>query len=1054
MDIRNFLKNICRYNLFLFSIGILSFSIAIAAFYSLVLQKNNIFIAVVLPSDTEQYKSTKDALEIYASDINAHGGIKGNNLEIEFYFDDSELNKAREVANRIVNNKQYLAVVGHFDKKITESVISIYEQAKIPLIVPNLDIETTSEWVFQLKPSTESYGNYLAAYTKKVLNKTNVNIIYSDDEKNNKLVRAFTQEFEKISGVVQAINLHDVNDLILNEIKASKQMLLLAIDNKDKVVDLIKKVRKEEKEDQAVIVTSKEEINQQLSIMLTSPLLGNHIEKGELDNRELSNLYIPALMFLDSLLTPDLSSVEQQYKLNYRKKTDHKDNPDYKQHLNHEQMNLVLSTSLIVNSLENLLLESYEKTGFFIDKNVLSIKQVSHETLKEALGKIKVKHYQWFNENREGNENLYFLGTYRNKQLISAPINPTFINKEHILNLTENDKEKIITIGEENQYPAKIVYSGIAINKISDFNSVTSSYNMDFFLWFRSSTDSNDKKCMEPSEQADRESNCVDNIEFLNTVKPTLLLEAVQATIARSNKEKPSTDINQMSAVLVDDIKSDGQHYRRYHITGRFYTINKDNYALGLYEMFIRFRHYNENNYKLTYVSDHHNSNRGVFNLETTQVDAVNKAKFNVVDDPYYTLDNSFIYTYLSEKAMLGRPKGVEEDNYFSHFIAEYHVKPVLWSFRGIISWINDKASSIAATTNNTSGIITEQKHINLSLMVFLLSISAGIFIFTRYGQRKELFNHTSSYWWFLQLFISFFILLFSELVLTQVLLDMKNAEKLDADTLNTLMNYTKYTISILWWLIPAYYITSALQQFLWDPISRQTGAKVPNILRLFAIIVIYALAILGIIIFVFELTIEGLAATSGVIAILFALASKIDLSNIIAGLGISLSKTFKLEDWVKVGDITGKVTGITPKSIKLWTNENHVIDIPNKIVNGSIITNFTALGKNKLAIQIKTADDCHIETVEKVLLEALNNLQIEATHAIALDPQPSAKFEALGDGCHLYEVVFFITDYGQYNNLRKLAYQLIANELIEKEIKSPISEHFISMSTPVAINS
>ena len=284
-----------------------------------------------------------------------------------------------------------------------------------------------------------------------------------------------------------------------------------------------------------------------------------------------------------------------------------------------------------------------------------------------------------------------------------------------------------------------------------------------------------------------------------------------------------------------------------------------------------------------------------------------------------------------------------------------------------------------------------------------------------------------------LQLLVIFFILLFTEFALSQTLFNLHSSDwgSNNLDTINSLMQYSNKTIAVLWWLLPAYYITSAFEQFLWHPIQKQTGAEVPNVLRLFVTIVVYLFAFMGIMAFVFEVTITSLAATSGVLAIIFAIASKVDISNIIAGLGISFSKVFKLGDWVRIGDVEGKVVEMTPRSTKVLTFDSSIINIPNTTVSGSTIENYTHPNKAfRLMIRLEIVPIYRFELAEKVLLDALS-----VTEGILDRPAPKVIFKGQGDSSQIFEVYFFIDDYSRKAILRESAWRRIWRHLEQADI-------------------
>jgi branched-chain amino acid transport system substrate-binding protein len=57
----------------------------------------------------------------------------------------------------------------------------------------------------------------------------------------------------------------------------------------------------------------------------------------------------------------------------------------------------------------------------------------------------------------------------------------------------------------------------------------------------------------------------------------------------------------------------------------------------------------------------------------------------------------------------------------------------------------------------------------------------------------------------------------------------------------------------ILWWIVPAFLVTVALQRFVWKPAEARSGTPVPTILRYFVAFIIYMLAFFGVVAFVFD---------------------------------------------------------------------------------------------------------------------------------------------------------------------------------------------------------
>src|SRR3974390_2358106 len=76
----------------------------------------------------------KKTLEMYVADINAAGGINGQQLQLFVYDDGGDANKARTFATRLVEEDKVDAVVGGSITGTSLAMRDIYEDAGIPFI--------------------------------------------------------------------------------------------------------------------------------------------------------------------------------------------------------------------------------------------------------------------------------------------------------------------------------------------------------------------------------------------------------------------------------------------------------------------------------------------------------------------------------------------------------------------------------------------------------------------------------------------------------------------------------------------------------------------------------------------------------------------------------------------------------------------------------------------------------------------------------------------------------------------------------------------------------
>ncbi|HMG19475.1 MAG TPA: ABC transporter substrate-binding protein, partial [Gemmatimonadales bacterium] len=78
-----------------------------------------------------------------------------------------------------------VAVVGHQDSRSTLLAAPVYDEARIPLVVPTATsraIGTASPWIFPLAPNDSQEGAFIAAFATRALGAQAVALLYDNDE--------------------------------------------------------------------------------------------------------------------------------------------------------------------------------------------------------------------------------------------------------------------------------------------------------------------------------------------------------------------------------------------------------------------------------------------------------------------------------------------------------------------------------------------------------------------------------------------------------------------------------------------------------------------------------------------------------------------------------------------------------------------------------------------------------------------------------------------------------------------------------------------------------
>lgn len=116
-----------------------------------------------------------------------------------------------------------------------------------------------------------------------------------------------------------------------------------------------------------------------------------------------------------------------------------------------------------------------------------------------------------------------------------------------------------------------------------------------------------------------------------------------------------------------------------------------------------------------------------------------------------------------------------------------------------------------------------------------------------------------------------------------------------------------------------------------------------------------------------------SLLAGAGVLAIIIGFATQKTLSNIIAGLMISVSQPFRVGDRVRFRDEYGIIQDITLRHTVLKTWDNRHVVIPNAMINEEVINNYTVEDEKILAtLEIGISYDSDIDLARKIIKEEI----------------------------------------------------------------------------------
>ncbi|MDM8568556.1 mechanosensitive ion channel, partial [Thiotrichales bacterium HSG1] len=511
------------------------------------------------------------------------------------------------------------------------------------------------------------------------------------------------------------------------------------------------------------------------------------------------------------------------------------------------------------------------------------------------------------------------MGVYKSNRLISAftqlKIAPDYFDNDHLL-----------SIDGKRMYKTNVVYAGLQFDKISDFkphfdgSKSTVSYMMEFRLWLRFQGD------IKPHE-----------IKFLNAVEPIVLGKP----IINESIGNESTGNESIGNESTGNESTGKVNYQLYKVVGQFkeslYSPKKK-FFTNKYSIGINFRHHNLDHNDLVYVVD-------VLGMEVTDDPAIFKKIKEIQRKTSFfknwPIQELNFFQGIIKKKILGNPKYIDHGNTveYSTFNTEIAIGNNAYAYQVIIP---DKMAFIFFVTS------------------CIVTILLGFLSYRKFDGDV----HYLKYLWFFQVLFVLLLIISAEVLVGRLLLDSMDQYK----------SLVIKMFNILWWLMTAILINIAIERFLWIPLEESTERKVPNLVRFITSLIIYLLACFGIIGFIFEQQFTSALATGGVVTILLGLAVQVDLSNIFAGIALSIEDSFHIGDWIKVENYEdGKVVDMNWRVTKIETRTGHILSIPNSIVSSSNIRNFSHPDKGYwLMYEVYVHAKHNPKAVEQVLIEAI----------------------------------------------------------------------------------
>jgi len=490
-----------------------------------------------------------------AEQANEAGGINGYQIKIAPYADKNDPTLAKQNAQVIVESNA-VALIGHSSSQTTGAVAPIYLSAGLPAINASpISSETISPFpnYFNISYTSEQQGAYLANYAWRSMGVDHATIICTDDAAASALAKKFENTFHGLGGTIvfteninteSGVSESDIYDIVGKIFSADSGVLLIA---------------------------ANETISANLVIELknrgfNNPIIGGDnlstfgfIERIEKESTEQahSGYYTDGMISTRALLPDSASGFTSQFVRDYQEAY-----PDITVSNSASRgYDAVLAVLKAIQTSQRGPDMARERANI----HAALLQMNNPETTSYGVtGPI------YFDSSRNAIRQTLF-GIYQYGHLISAPIEyEPILLPERVPNLMQQiQKGHIMTLDGKYVYVTNVIYTGMDIIEIREIDQKASTYNVDFYLWFR----------YKPKEQ-DTDFQ-PENITFTN-----------------------SESINEKDIVR-EEVTADGSVYKTLRVSGIFKNpFNYEAYPFDKQDLIIQFRNQNATAVFIQYVVD------------------------------------------------------------------------------------------------------------------------------------------------------------------------------------------------------------------------------------------------------------------------------------------------------------------------------------------------------------------------------------------------------------------------------------------------------------------
>jgi small-conductance mechanosensitive channel len=214
--------------------------------------------------------------------------------------------------------------------------------------------------------------------------------------------------------------------------------------------------------------------------------------------------------------------------------------------------------------------------------------------------------------------------------------------------------------------------------------------------------------------------------------------------------------------------------------------------------------------------------------------------------------------------------------------------------------------------------------------------------------------------------------------------------------------------LNAVWWLVLGLFLFLVLEVVIWRALRAHHMAP-PKLLIDLVRALVFVVAIFGALSAVFDQTLTGLLATSGVVAIVLGFAMQSTLSDLFSGIALNLERPFRVGDWLSLDSgIVGQVVQTNWRATHLRTLDGNDVIVPNSKMAAAQLTNFDQPARYlRQSLTLPIPGDIAPARVQRVLIASAMYCE-----RVMAEPPPRALVAEFQDGKVSYRLDYWIDGY------------------------------------------